>query len=195
MAKKKTKLNRKGTQPKRKYVKKHQPAIAEWDAQFPQGVGSNGESAAELVEQYKWKIDDAIRRFKKSTRYKKQKENYILYTLMGKQANLTWVPHQVPRIKDYEDYAVHYATDPDGKKYIDPSNLLKLGELAETAEAWSSGRGYITYRDISLMADALGRDFDEMLNYSLFEMKEAIHQYYKSGAATDEFGYVEVGRR
>ena len=196
MAKKKSKMNRGKAQPKRKYVKKHEDAISEWDRRHPEGVDFHGKTAVEAVAEYKWKIDDALRRFKRSKYYKRQKELYIEMSMIGEEANMYWVPKEVARIKEYENYAVHWDTDPEGKRQLNPNNLLKLAELAETVDVWSEGQGYVSYKDIFLMADALGRDVDEMLNYNLFQMKEAIHEFYSTGHGDDDdFGYVEVGRR
>lgn len=106
-----------------------------------------------------------------------------------------WVPKRVLRQKELEQQAAYFEKDRKGKTRLQ-SGLDKIARLAALAETWEGG-GYVTINQLEMMADKLGVDINEMMNYDLLQMSEAIHQFFETGITKEEryeFGYVETGR-
>ena len=157
--------------------------------------------AIDVVEQAKEKMDKAIRNAKRTASYKRMRKWEKEATVLSQQQmeeyrkERIWVPKRVLRQKELERRAAYFEKDRKGKTRLQ-SGLDKIVRMAELADRWSGG-GYVTYAQIEFMADKLGIDMNEMLEYDLLQMSNAIHEVYETGMDKDEreeFGYVEVGR-
>lgn len=154
----------------RKYVKKHTQAIMTLEQSIP--------GAIDAVAEAKVRMDKALRSAKQRKAY-----------LTGQ----AWLPKQTMRIKELEDIAAYYGPDREGKMALQ-TNIESVLGMAALADKWSKG-GYVTFEQIKFMANKLGIDENELINYNLFQMKDAIAKVYRTGMTAEEkeeFGYVEL---
>lgn len=152
----------------KKYQKQHTTAIKELEQYIPGAINA--------IEMAKADID-------KSLRAARRRKAYL--------SGAIWLPKSTMRIKDLENVAAYYE---DGHLQ---SNIESVLAMAELADKWSKG-GYITYDQIKFMSGKLGIDENEMINYNLFQMKDAIHQAFSTGLTAEEkeeFGYIDLEAR